>query len=389
MKIRFIFFYFILLTAVILPQNTSELSPSTEAEHFLEGAKVYDIKQTDDLILVATYGDGVFAYDKAEGKWTSYSTKNNTIENDFFYCIASSKDYIWAGSSEGLFTYDKKKDQWTKRSFALGGQFGNWIRALKYDPNENTLWIGRFRNITRLDVAKKKFTDYDRTQKNDAKSNTILSIELDGDSLIWFGTESGVHKLNKRMNPDNADAWTYLNNRDGGFLDEGDAVAVGDMMQEGNYIWFGTEEFVTPEKPKFNVGGVYRFDHKSAWDRISKQNGLTSNGVYSLERTGNYVWASLYWFDRNDKQEYGKGLVLINRFNGVVKPLDLNLTNINTSNIFSLYFDGKDMWIGTDNGLWRLPVVNPLAKWTATKEEKQKDQTKAPIKKKPTKKKKK
>ena len=49
------------------------------------------------------------------------------------------------------------------------------------------------------------------------------------------------------------------------------------------------------------------------WDRISKANGLGGNGIYCLARTGNYIWTGVYEFKKNDKEEYGKGLFLINR----------------------------------------------------------------------------
>ena len=81
-------------------------------------------------------------------------------------------------------------------------------------------------------------------------------------------------------------------------------------------------------------------------------------------RTGNQIWASLYSFDRDDKTEYGKGLVIINRSDGKVTPVDLNKTNIETAKISCLYFDGTYLWVGTDKGLNRILIANPLAEWS-------------------------
>lgn len=355
--------YFI-ITISFLVFLSAELIPQVQSEMFLEGTTVKSIKSEQDFLWVATYGHGIFRLSKKDDKWFNFSTSSNNLENDLFYSLAVGKDYVWAGSVEGLFTYDKKKNKWTKRKFAQGGEMGNWIRTLYYDASQNVLWIGRFSNLTRFDVAKHKYTDYNMTQGTDIKSNNFKSIKADGDSIIWFGTESGVHKFYKKKNADDKNNWKYINNKKNGFNNEGDAVSISDLLFEGENAWFATDEFVTAKQPQFNLGGVYRFNRKLRWDRISKQNGLAANGIYCLERTGNIIWLGLYYFDKKEKQEYGKGLVAINRVTGKLFPIDLNDPEITSSTFYTLYFDGTYMWAGTDNGLLKIEIDNPLAKWT-------------------------
>ena len=346
-----------------------KLSAQNESELYLEGSSITGIAHEEDNLWVSTYGDGIFKYSYKDDEWTNFSSKNNKVDNDLFGNIAASKDYVWAGSNDGLYTYDKKRDNWKKRKFALGGEMGNWIRALTYDPYKNYLWIGRFINLTVLDVRRRRFKDFNLTNNKDAKTNNIISIGLDGDSLVWFGTESGVHIYDKRKNIDSKSAWDFINNKNKGFQEDGDAVSISQILFEDNYVWFGTDEFITKESPQFNIGGIYRFDRNFSWDKISTQSGLPANGVYSMQRTGNKIWASLYSFNRNDKKEYGKGIALINRTTGVVNPIDLNKTGLNTSEIHALYFDGTYMWVGSTEGLWRVTIANPLAKWYAVKEQ--------------------
>ena len=357
----------LIIALVVIVYNTKSF-PQINSKLFIEDANVTGIKKYDDELWVSTYGNGIFKYSLKDDKWTNFSTKNGNLDFDFFYTIEVNKNYVWAGSSEGLFIYDKKRNNWRRRRFAQGGQWGNWIRSLLYDKSQNILWIGRFIDLTKLDVAKNRFTDYDISINKDPKSNNIKTIALDGDSLIWFGTESGVHIFNKKKDPGDKSAWRYINNRvDNGFNGDGDAVSVSDILFEGDHIWFATDEFVTRTEPEFNIGGIYRYDRKFRWDRISTTNGLPANGVYCLERTGNQIWASLYSFDRDDKTEYGKGLVIINRFDGKVTPVDLNKINIETAKISCLYFDGTYLWLGTDKGLNRILIANPLAEWSDTK----------------------
>ena len=362
--------------SILILLSTLSIFPQIESQLFLENAVIESIKGDGNFIWVATYGQGIFRYSKKEDKWLNYSTKKENLENDLFYNLAVSKDFVWAGSGDGLFTFDKKKEQWRKRKFAQGGEMGNWIRSLCYDPLQNVLWIGRFKNLTRLDVSKQKFSDYDLTINKDSKTNNIISIKLDGDSLVWFGSESGVHIFKKNEDINDKNSWDFLTNKKGSFAGDGDAVSIHDMLFDENNIWFATDEFVTSQQPMFNIGGIYDYNRKFRWNRISKEDGLPGNGIYCLERTGNYIWSGIYSFDRKNKKEYGKGLVYFDRFSNKVHVVDLNTLNINTSLILSLYFDSEDLWIGSDKGLVRLKFYNSLASWGGKKVIKQDENTK-------------
>lgn len=344
-----------------------EIFSQVQSEVFLKGASITDISEEEGYLWVSTYGQGIYRYAIAESKWTNFSTKSGNLSDDLFYAIEVSQNFVWAASVEGLFTLTKKANRWDKRKFAQGGEFGNWIRSLKFDPSQNVLWIGRFRNITRFDLKTRSYEDINRIQGNDQKSNTIKSIELDGDSLIWFGTESGVHIFNKKKKYSDLKAWRYFSNKDKAFKEEGKTVSVSKILFEGKNIWFGTDEFITAEEPDFNLGGIYIYDRKINWDRIYKRDGLGGNGIYSLCRIGNYIWAGVYEFDKQKKVEYGKGLFIINRITRQVIPVDLNELNITSSSILSFHFDGTYLWIGTGEGLVRLKIDNRLAVWPKTK----------------------
>jgi ligand-binding sensor domain-containing protein len=354
------------LCLILICITAFSASAQIHSEIFLEGATVMDIAQDGDVFWVATYGQGIYKYSKEEQKWENFSTKSGNIDNDLFYAIEANKDYVWAGSPGGLFILSKKSNKWSKRKFAQGGQFGNWIRALKYDPEQDVLWIGRFRNITRLDVRKRRYSDIDMMQGRDQKSNNIKAIEIDGDSLIWFGTESGVHRYEKNKLYKSEAAWKYITNKNRGFNEEGNTVSVSSFIFEGNRIWFGTDEFTSSSDPVYNVGGIYVYDRRLDWKKISQINGLADNGIYALGRTGNYIWAGVYSFNRNENIEQGQGLFLINRKTHRVTEVDLDQLNIRSSTFLTFHFDGENMWIGSDNGLLKIRVKNPLARISVT-----------------------
>lgn len=353
LKLKYLLTIFLILASISFAQIQSQI--------FLEGARITDIKQEGFFLWVATYGQGIYQYSLKDDKWTNFSSKTDNLENDLFHCVAANKDFVWAGANEGLFIYSKKTKKWTKRKFAQGGEFGNWIRALSFDEKKNRLWIGRFRNITVLDVKSNKFTDYNRVINSDEKTNNFNTIAFDGDSVVWFGAESGVHKYSTRKKIEDQTAWNYYKNKGRNFNSDGASVSVSELIFLNKEVWFGTDEFITKEEPEYNIGGIYVWDRKLRWDRISKANGLGGNGIYCLVRTGNYIWAGVYEFNKNDKSEYGKGLYLINRVTKKVIPVDLTELKITTSNILSLYFDGTNLWIGTTEGLVKLKVGNELA----------------------------
>jgi ligand-binding sensor domain-containing protein len=330
------------------------LSQSDQINVFLQGKKITDIKNDGVDIWVATEGDGIYKYQSWNNKWINYSTNTNKIKQDFFYCLEIGNRYIWAGSADGLYIYDKKRNRWTKKRFALGGQFGNWIRSLKFDKDENVLWIGRFKYLSSYNLISKIYKDYDLTVGKNDKTNSILTITLDGDSAIWVGVEAGVHKYIKT---DTLFQTKFYDAENNFFLKEGDQVSVNNILMEQNNIWFGTDEFVTRENPDFNTGGLFRFDRGIDWKKFDEYTSLSGNGIFSLELTGNYIWSSVYKFDPDSKSHEGKGVSLINR-------KTLNSRKINNDlipeTVYCLHFDGKNMWLGTNDGIRQINLTNNI-----------------------------
>jgi ligand-binding sensor domain-containing protein len=333
-----------------------------ESKVFLDKAFITDIKQDGNYLFVATYGQGIYQYSLKEGVWKNFSTKTGDVDNDLFHCVSSSQGFIWAGSNEGLYIYNRNTKKWTVRKFSEGGEFGNWIRALHFDKKRNLLWIGRFRNVTLYDVKANSFREFNRVIDGNEKTNNINCISADGDSVLWFGAEFGVHKL-KLDSKNQFNGWSYFNNKGRAFLGEGEMVSVSDVLSLKNSIWFGTEEFITKENPQYNLGGIYVNDRRFNWKRISKSDGLAGNGIFSLARIGNYIIAGVYEFSPTKKAEFGKGLALININTNKATSIDLNQFEIKSAEIRTIHFDGTDLWLGTGAGLIRVKVANSLAKW--------------------------
>jgi len=329
-------------------------SQAEPIEVFLEGKKVTDIKNDGVDIWVATEGNGIYKYVKWKNKWINYSTENKKIKQDFFYCIEVGPRYVWAGSADGLYTYDKKRNRWSKKRFSLGGQFGNWIRSLEFDKAEKKLWIGRFKYLSQFDLITKKYSSFNLTINKNEKTNSVKSLTLDGDSIIWIGVEAGLHK---HLKNDSSFSTVFYDSKSNYFLEEGDQVSITDILFEQNNIWFATDEFVTPQNPDFNIGGLFRYDRGINWIKFSEHSKLSGSGIFSLALTGNYIWTSVYKFDPETKNVIGKGLNLINR--RTLKTAKVN-NNLIPDTIYSLHFDGNNMWIGTNDGIRKINLKSLL-----------------------------
>jgi len=331
--------------------------------HYLPKTQVKETTSDGETIWVATYGKGIRQYIPSEDRWIEYSSEAGNLKSDFFYCIAASPEYVWAGASDGLFIYDRKSDRWTKRRFAMGGQYGNWIRALYYDAEDDVLWIGRFQNLTKHDVARRRFTDYSLRRWNDEKTNNFKSIAKERDRWMWFGCEAGVYRYDKTMDLKHPSAVTFYHNRGNGFRGEGDYASVSDILVDLEYVYFATDEFYTTSRDGFNQGGLFRFNRRASWEKIDARNGLPANGVSALARTGNAVWAGVYDFDPVAKQPVGRGLALVDRVSGDVRVIEPDELYFGKNVVNDLFFDGAAMWVSTDAGLWKITMTNPLATW--------------------------
>ncbi len=326
---------------------------------YLEGTKVTDITGDEKGVWFATNGNGVYKYNTRSKKIINYSSTEGNLNFDFFYSIACDKKFVYAGSTDGLFILDKRRGKWSHRKFGKGGQLSNWIRSLLYDENDDVVWIGRFKYLTKYDKKKRRFTDYDLTVAGDNKSNMIKTVATDGDSLVWFGTEAGVHKYDKSRSIGQGSIRFY-DNKLNYFNGEGESVSITSILFEDDNVWIGLDEFITPERPEFNLGGLYKFDRRNEWKKYDVTNGLPANGVYDIVRTGKYIWVSLYQFGESSKNQYGRGIVLINLLTEEVTPvLDEAIPN----NVLSMYFDGESLWLGSDNGVYKLELDSELVKW--------------------------
>lgn len=336
------------------------------------GAKVTAFVKDGSNFWLATYGNGIFRYDTKSNELISLNEEEGGPKDRLIDCIEVNDDFVWAGTSDGLLIYDKEKERWKKRKFGEGGEYGNWIRGLKYDKSTGLLWIGRFINMTILNVKRQKYEDYNLTRGDESSTNNVKKFFIEEDRYVWIVTEGGMYKYDKTFGDFELSKCEFISNKDGAFRSEGMKVSVNSILFDKEYIWFGNQDFRSPEMPDYNVGGVYRFNRMAKWDKVDSRSGLRGDGVYSMMRIGNTVWAATYEFDKEMKKEYGRGVTIIDRNTAKVitsNPKDLNIP---VNQFYAMEFDQRYIWLASEDGLWRIDVSTPLASWGGKKKVDQK-----------------
>ncbi len=328
---------------------------------YLEGIKVKDLSLDEGKIWIATEGNGIYLFYPKENRFRNFSTKNGKVSNDLFYAIKSGKKYVLAGSIDGLFIYDKRRRRWIKRKFGQGGQLSNYIRTIELDKTNNIFWIGRFQYLTKFDIRKRRFKDIDLTIRGENKTNSVTSLKIDYENnLLWVGTEAGLFRIDLSGDFTSPENRVFFNKRLNYFPGAGDKISVSSLLFERNYVWIGCDEYYSKENPNYNNGGLYRYDNAIEWIRYDKNNGLPANGISALTRIGNYIFVGVYQFGLNSKKEFGRGIAVINRVTGKVFQIaDESLSE----KINAMLFDGKNLWVATDNGLVKVTITNKLLNW--------------------------
>ena len=209
--------------------------------HCLQGAVVLDFcKQTDNKILVATYGKGVYEIDTNGNSRQLYTARDGLLTDDHVYALCfDRKKNLWIGSLNGdLLQFDSNghRHHYPVRNvitikelpsgqIAVGTAFGLQIvhpksgdvEELNYAPSGITdvntfithllicgdeLWIGTEGGGTYIWHLQKKQARQ-LTKQNGLPSNYVSSLARGDDGCVWIATEEGLSYVSPN-NPEKA-----------------------------------------------------------------------------------------------------------------------------------------------------------------------------------------
>jgi ligand-binding sensor domain-containing protein/signal transduction histidine kinase len=356
-------------------------------------------------ILVGTR-NGLNIYNKKSGVFSRRfhdESSDNTLSSNFIRSITQDRTgALWIGTEEGGLN---------KMTYAVPGnpEHISHFRSLANNPNylshdivyslyedkSQNLWIGTIAGIDKMDLKKKKFRHYKKSEDPasvDLLDNVIASLFKDDDGKIWIGNwNKGLNIFDRKTRevkqyssefhgkmhiPENnvhvifrdsqAKIWLgtrngvfifvretgqfipfqeYLGVRDSGYFNGNRVYCI--IEDSGGSIWIGTGN------------GIFQLDPKTKKSRIIQSGTrspftISSNLVYSLleDRDGNIWIATSNGLDRYVPREGTIHHYL--RQQGSVNTLCDNYT-ISLCEDFS-----GNIWIGTSTGVNRFSLSDSV-----------------------------
>jgi len=320
-----------------------------------------------------------------------YNVQDGLIHSTVTTIAEDQRGYLWLGTYDGGIS---QFDGNTFVNYSEGQVFGGYyIWDIEPDPNDGSIWIASNKGLV-------NFNGSDFTAYNDSTvmlSSHTWSLLFDSNKKFWIGTPSGIqffkngkfqdfeynHLLsNKRIYSleEASDKSILIGTFEGlykfkeGRMDslktfENDSIGVVYCIKEDSKknIWFGTHygigkydgkkvfkyemEGITGqniiqaiEEDKYGNmwfatrgGGAFVYDGDS-FNNISDQNGLSSNGLFSLFK------------DSNDVMWVGGGG--INKYYGELFQHLSTKEGLVHNSVFPIIEDHNgDMWFGSEGGI--------------------------------------
>lgn len=321
---------------------------------------VYGIAQDKDMNLwFATYGQGVFKYNKKSAELTHYEMY--CCYNNIYNIYADSDNTIWiTGNSVGtsaVYKLNRNTNAFEEfqLTFLKGGKPSNALSI--YEDSSRNLWLGTWNTgLQKVD----RYTGEVTTYLSPATSDGVMHIHSiteyahqmllvgsdDGLSLLHTLTGEYTHFLPEETNPSslsNRFIYPIVKDREGG-------------MWIGTY--YGGVNYVSPRNGQFEGFVHTKYANSVCGNIISR---------FSEDKQGN-IWIAS---DDGGLSFYSPAT---GKFTNYLPEEGQN--SLSYHNLHALCFDGDDLWIGTYSG--GLNVLNTktgrFRLYTSSKDENSIDQ---------------
>ena len=277
------------------------------------------------------------------------ASKQNSLNDDVVWSIyKDDKDILWIGTYKGgINTYNPstKIFSFIKNTGNTNSLSSNHIRVIRED-NFGNLWIGTYDgglNIFNKRTKKIKIYKNDPSDVNSISANQVQDIIIESDSVYWIGTfGGGLNKVIVHGNPINQ-RLKFINFK----FDVNDPNSISDnriykiYKTKDGLFWIGTYG-----------GGLNRFNPLTGKSKRypinsdTKDKYTVENLMAIIEDSDGTLWlgsygGSLTSFDRKTER-FRRYSVEEGLTSGVVYGI--------------LKDDDENLWISSDNGIFRLRI---------------------------------
>ncbi|MEN9443421.1 MAG: hypothetical protein RIS47_311, partial [Bacteroidota bacterium] len=283
----------------------------------------------DGNLWVGSMG-GVSRFDRAKDRFVNYAVPGN----NGVFSILQYGDFLWLGTGSGIYIFDLKTgainlDLSNKLSLEI-----TWTQAtnLLIDKKDR-IWICGMNGLYMFDM-----------RNNNNKSTRFLAgfdvrdgvVDFRGD--LWFGTRTnGVFQV------DAAGVFTQFIHRDSDPKSLSSGAIISMEMDKNYNIWFGSENGGLNILPRTRIlSGKIAFDHylNVPGDEYS----VSSNSIHHIlcDKRGD-LWLGTYGGGVDFVRGDGRKFKLVHHIPNVTNSLIHNYVN-------AFLADGKDFWVGTEGG---------------------------------------
>lgn len=297
-------------------------------------------------VWVGTYTAGLARYDPQSHRFSSYrhddtdagSLSDDVVENLY----RDHTGLLWIGTkTAGADIYNPETrafGYYRHRQGEANSLAGNIVWSMSEDAR-GEVWVGSDQGLTRLDLARRRYTQYELGDRpaNHHGDSLVTMVYTDRQGRLWAGADYGLY----RYVPERNVFMHYDLLRPGGDPN-GDVVESIFEDSDGRF-WVPTAAGLVLFDRK--SGAVRRFEHDPA-----RADSLPDGKVLQVcETPGKVLWVAT-----------ANGL---GRFDGMhdhftAYRADLNDdTSISDSDVIACYTDASgDLWLGTGSGLNHMDV---------------------------------
>jgi len=162
---------------------------------------VYAIEEIEnDELLIGTYNNGLFRYNKNTKEIIQYkykNQKNNLSDNLVYDILYDSQERIWVATNNGLNLLEKDADKfkiYRKVKGDINQLASNTTRVL-FEDSQKRIWIGLVGGgIALYNDENDSFKNY--LESDGLSSNTVIGILEDNTGRIWVSTHNGISIIN-------------------------------------------------------------------------------------------------------------------------------------------------------------------------------------------------
>lgn len=282
--------------------------------------------------------------DPSEG-FTSFSrfkTQGSIVEPPDVETICQTPDgRIWAGTASGLalFNKDDQLFELYQPFPRLGGNMNLvWCVASALD---GSLYVGGVNGLGNFDPEEKtfQFSRNDPGRESSLSYNVVRSLTVDRTGILWIGTDGGgINKLNPTVKKFSG----YLHQTGAGYETMHTVMSL--LQHDDGSIWAGT------------LNGLFQFQSDESGKLVEvrqllqEQSQSGEASILSLAEGNNgNLWVGTW----------GGGLKKLNSISGRSEQFRFDASKPGAlgdpeNEIWSLLRDSESLWVGTDNGLFRV-----------------------------------